>query len=67
MVARNENFHRICSKLELEGPNGIILKFDDFETVIWLGDMNYRINGDYTTISNLIHNSMLDVILFPYF
>eukprot|EP01119_Soliformovum_irregulare_P021832 TRINITY_DN7341_c0_g1_i2.p1 TRINITY_DN7341_c0_g1~~TRINITY_DN7341_c0_g1_i2.p1 ORF type:complete len:274 (+),score=36.83 TRINITY_DN7341_c0_g1_i2:303-1124(+) len=64
-VARNDDFHRINTKLFANTPIGTT--FDKpvttlFDRAFWMGDLNYRIEGDKAAIENLIKSNKLDFL-----
>eukprot|EP00743_Colponemidia_sp_Colp-15_P001871 GILK01002039.1.p1 GENE.GILK01002039.1~~GILK01002039.1.p1 ORF type:complete len:477 (+),score=71.87 GILK01002039.1:47-1432(+) len=61
---RNAEFHKINAELSLGKSNKTFPNVSDrFDHVVWMGDLNYRINGNRKAVNALIHQSMHEVLL----
>ena len=60
---RNTDFARINRELRLSSMDRDGLLTDSFDAIIWLGDMNYRINGPKDAVEYLIAQNNLEVLL----
>lgn len=58
---RNLDFDRINRELRLNEETGPLT--ESFDAVVWLGDLNYRINGPKASVEMLIAQGQLGVLL----
>lgn len=58
---RNTDFARINNELRLNDEAGPLT--ESFDAVVWLGDLNYRINGPKASVEMLIIQGQLGVLL----
>lgn len=65
--ARNADFHRINTQLPLWPSKGLHRLggvSERFDRVVWLGDMNYRVNGSRKMVDRLLLDDMHEVLVF---
>ena len=66
MKERNDDFHTINQKLEMghieynnsKNDNTKYTVSENYDIIFWMGDLNYRINGNRNIMDELIRNQM---------